>query len=70
MSYLAVNTSNKVGTVFFGADAQTVGPHEKLPLQSKPSFWTSNIQLVKSITRSRASSMSSSSAEASEVGNG
>jgi hypothetical protein len=54
MSYLAVNISSKDGTVFFGEEARAVGPHGRLPLESKPTFWTSNIQLVKSITRQRA----------------
>jgi hypothetical protein len=55
MSWLAVNNSSKAGTVFFGKDTQTVGPHGKATLQAKPTFWTSNIQLVKSITRDRSS---------------
>jgi hypothetical protein len=55
MSWLAVNNSGKAGTVFFGVETQTVGPHGKVSLQSKPTFWTSNIALVKSIVRSRSS---------------
>jgi hypothetical protein len=56
MSWLAVNNSSKAGTVFFGKEAKTVGPHGKVSLTSKPTYWTSNIKLVKSIARSRHSS--------------
>jgi hypothetical protein len=50
----AVNTSNKAGTVFFGVDSVTVGPHEKLELEDTPTYWTKNIQLVKRISRDRS----------------
>jgi hypothetical protein len=49
----AVNTSNTAGTVFFGKDSVTVGPHGKLEISAAPSFWTKNIQLVKGTSHIR-----------------
>jgi hypothetical protein len=65
-----VNNSSRAGTVFFGKDSVTVGPYEKFRLDSVPSYWTKNLQLVRGITRSRGSGGSAVSISGGEASNG
>jgi hypothetical protein len=70
VSNFAVNNSNKAGTVFFGEEAVAVGPYGKLELDSMPSYWTKNIQLVRVTASSLGAGKPLAEAEESSDSNG
>jgi cytochrome c peroxidase len=47
MAYIAVNKSNRVGTLFYpDGKAESVNAQSRVPVASLPEYWTNNIRVV------------------------